>query len=141
MHKLLVAVDGSDSSNRALDYALRLAAECGGEIHLLNVNPDPLVYGEIQVYVPMERMVELQRQHSETVLGPAVRKADAAGVRQTSEIATGDAASVISECAIKQKCDGIIMGTRGMGAVGNLLLGSVATKVVHLATVPVTLVK
>ncbi|MFN5167526.1 MAG: universal stress protein [Pseudomonadota bacterium] len=37
--------------------------------------------------------------------------------------------------------DGIVMGSRGMGALGNLAFGSVATKVVHLADVPVTLVK
>ena len=38
-------------------------------------------------------------------------------------------------------CDGIVMGTRGMGAIGNLVMGSVATKVVHLTKLPVTLVK
>lgn len=47
----------------------------------------------------------------------------------------------IAEFASENACDEIIMGTRGMGAVGNLVLGSVATKVVHLATVPVTLVR
>jgi nucleotide-binding universal stress UspA family protein len=38
-------------------------------------------------------------------------------------------------------CDGIVMGTRGMSAVGNLVMGSVATKVIHLTKLPVTLVK
>ena len=52
-----------------------------------------------------------------------------------------DAATTIARRADSLQCEGIVMGTRGMGAIANLLLGSVAAKVVHLANVPVTLVK
>lgn len=142
MRRLLVAIDGSDNSARALDHAIALArASAGLELHLLNVHPDPIVYGEIQVYVPMERMLELQRRDGETVLAPAAERARAAGVPHEVHIRRGDAAAVIAQSADDLKCDAIVMGTRGMGAVGNLLLGSVATKVVRLAHVPVTLVK
>ena len=48
--------------------------------------------------------------------------------------------SIVS-CAETLGCDGIVMGTRGMGAIGNLVAGSVATKVIHLTKLPVTLVK
>jgi nucleotide-binding universal stress UspA family protein len=65
----------------------------------------------------------------------------ASGVPYTSEILVGETASLIVSSAEQHGCDGIVMGTRGMGAIGNLVMGSVATKVVHLSRLPVTLVK
>lgn len=141
MLKLLIAIDGSEGADRALDYALRLAKEGEIELAVLNVRADPVVYGEIQVYVPVDRLIELEVQRSEALLAPAVEKIRSADVRYTSEVEPGDAATVIARRAETLGCDGIVMGTRGMGPISNLLLGSVAAKVVHLATVPVTLVK
>ena len=48
---------------------------------------------------------------------------------------------LIADSAEREGCDAIVMGTRGMGSIGSLMLGSVATKVVHLTKLPVTLVK
>jgi len=142
MHKLLLAFDGSESASRALEYALKLAREHGPiQLHLLTVHPEPVIYGEIQVYVPKERMEELQRQHSEDILRPALERAKAVDISHTSEIVIGETAPMIIKKAEEHNCDCIVMGTRGMGAVGNLVLGSVATKVVHLTKLPVTLVK
>jgi nucleotide-binding universal stress UspA family protein len=141
MGKLMVPIDGSEASIRALEHAIALAKGRGVELSLLNVHPDPIVYGEIQVYVPMDRLLEEQRKHSEALLAPAMQKVKTAGVPHTIEIESGDAATTIARRADTLKCDGIVMGTRGMGAIANLLLGSVAAKVVHLANVPVTLVK
>ena len=53
----------------------------------------------------------------------------------------GSAATEIIAYAVEHDCDAIVMGTRGMSAIGSLVMGSVAQKVVHLAPVPVTLVK
>jgi nucleotide-binding universal stress UspA family protein len=142
MRNLLVAIDGSETSIRALEHAIALARERSGlELNLLNVHPDPIVYGEIQIYVPMDKLLEEQRKHSETLLAPAAEKAKGAGVAYTTEIESGDAATTIARRADALGCEGIVMGTRGMGAIATLLLGSVAAKVVHLANVPVTLVK
>lgn len=142
MHRLLVAIDGSENAARALNYALTLAKEIGPvELHLVTVHPEPVIYGEIQVYVTREKMEELQRRHSEDILRPAEEAAKTAGVSYTSEIVVGDVAPMIVSRAEERKCDGIVMGTRGMGAIGNLVMGSIATKVVHLTKLPVTLVK
>lgn len=142
MLKLLVAIDGSPSSARALDYAIKLAKKIDGcTLHLVTVHPEPVIYGEIQVYVPKEKMEELQRKHSEDFLNPALERVRAAGVAHTGEVLTGETAAAITERAQELACDSIVMGTRGMGAIGNLVLGSVATKVVHLTQLPVTLVK
>jgi nucleotide-binding universal stress UspA family protein len=142
MRKILVPVDGSENALRALSYALELAKENKAiGLHLLTVHQEPIIYGEIQVYVSREKMEELQRNHSMDILQPAVDAAKAAGVSYTSEILVGDTASMIVKRADELNCDGIVMGTRGMSAVGNLVMGSVATKVVHLTKLPVTLIK
>ena len=72
---------------------------------------------------------------------PSAPDAEAAGRRVTLHVRVGTAASEIADCAAEQGCDAIVMGSRGLGAVGGLVLGSVAHKVAHLAPVPVTLVK
>jgi nucleotide-binding universal stress UspA family protein len=142
MHKLLVAIDGSASATHALEFALGLAKRKDPvTLHLLTVRPEAPVYGEIQVYVSQERMDELQSQHSLDILQPAIELAKASGVPCTSEVAVGEIARTIARRAEELECDGIVMGTRGMGGIGSLVMGSIATKVVHLAKVPVTLVK
>lgn len=142
MRKALVPIDASENSKRALAFAIAcLGKDQSGELHLVTAHEAPVVYGEIAVYVTEAKMAELQRQEAEAVLQPAIEMAKAAGITFTTEVLVGDIASSIARCADEKGCDGIVMGTRGMGAIGNLVLGSVATKVVHLANVPVTLVK
>ena len=142
MHRFLVAIDGSDHAQRALGYALRLAKESGPiELHLLTVQPEPNVYGEVQVYITHERMAQLQRQHSEDILAPAVAAAKKAGVVHESEIIVGNSAAVIAKRAEELGCDGIVMGTQDGMRWAVSLMGSVALKVIHLTNLPVTLVK
>ena len=142
MAKLCVCIDGSESSLNALEHALHRTKECSStSLHLITVHPEPVLYGEIAVYVTRERMAELQRLHSADILRPAEELAKKAGVTFTTEILVGDIAPMLAKRAEELGCDEIIMGTRGMGAIGNLVMGSVATKVVHLASIPVTLVK
>jgi len=142
MRRLLVPFDGSDNELRALRYAIALVRETGAaSIHVVTAHEESLVYGEIAVYVTHEKMAELQRQHSEAVLGAAEQLLKEAAAPYTKEILVGNIAEVIARRADELHCDGIAMGTRGMTAVGNLVLGSVATKVIHFANAPLTLVK
>lgn len=142
MQKILVPIDGSECAMRALDYAIKLAKQHGPlELHLVTVHPEPVIYGEIQVYVSQDKMQELQRKHCEDILRPAVEAAGNAGVTFTSEILTGETASEIVRRTGELGCDRIVMGTHGRGAIGALVMGSIAMKVVHLSEVPVTLVK
>ena len=142
MRKLLVPFDGSDNAMRALEYAIRLAKEYGPmELAIVYAQEPPLIYGEVAIYLPEEKAREFQRQHGEAILRPAVEKVRQAGLAFTSHTLVGDVAESIVSCAENQSCDAIVMGTRGMRAIGNLVLGSVATKVVHLTKLPVKLVK
>ena len=66
---------------------------------------------------------------------------DAAGVANTLHVEHGEPGEIIGAFAQQRNCDLIVMGTRGMGVIGNLTLGSIATKVIHAVAMPVTLVK
>jgi nucleotide-binding universal stress UspA family protein len=142
MRKLLVPVDGSESSMRALRYAIGLAQSNGPvSLHIVTAHEEAIVFGEVAVYVTKEKIAELQRKQAEGPLNQAIQAVEAAGVQHTKEILVGPIAQKIASRAEELGCDGIVMGTRGMSALGGLVLGSVATKVVHLAKIPVTLVK
>jgi len=142
MRKLLVPFDGSDSAMRALEHAIRLARGTEPvELVIVYAHQPPIIYGEIAMYLPEEKAEEVLRAHSEGILQPAIEKAKAAGVSFTSKVLIGEIAKSIVSCAEASGCDGIVMGTRGMSAISNLVMGSVATKVIHLTKLPVTLVK
>ena len=142
MKKILVPFDGSENAIRALRFAMQLCRECGQPaVHLVYAHTEPLLYGEVAVYVPKAKMEELQRQHGDGVLGVGEEILREAGVTYTREILIGPIAAAIVNRAEELGCDAIVMGTRGMTPIGGLVMGSVAMKVIHLASVPVTLVK
>ena len=139
--KLLLAVDGSDCSNRAVDYLIKLlkSYKDGVELHLLNVQGP--VSGNVSSFISGDAINKFHQEEAMKELQGAMRKLDAAKVTYRHHIGVGEPAEVIAGYAGEKGCDQIIMGTRGMGSVSNLVLGSVATKVIHLAPVPVLLVK
>jgi len=142
MPKVLVAFDGSESALRAVRYSIALAEQNGAlSIHVVTVHEDPVIYGEIAVYVSVEKMRQLQRQHCESVIAPAEELLKNAWVPYTIEILVGRIAETIARHAVELGCDRVVMGTHGLTAIGSLGMGAVATKVIHLATMPVTLVK
>ena len=142
MLKLLVATDGSDNANRAIDHVIKQASRYREpvEVHLLNVQ-HPVAGVNIKLFVSHEDLNAYYRDEGIAALKSAREKLDAAGIKHAFHIGVGNPAEVIVQYAGDKQCEQIVMGSRGMGAVSNLVLGSVATKVIHLANVPVLLVK
>jgi nucleotide-binding universal stress UspA family protein len=142
MAKLLVPVDGSENSLRAVDFVIKKAGWYREpvEIHLLNVQP-PIVSGNVTMFISQDQLNDYYQEEGLKALEPARAKLDGAQVPYQHHILVGDPAEMIARFARERGCDQILMGTRGLGAIGSLLLGSVATKVIHLADVPVLLVK
>lgn len=143
MLKVLVPVDGSDCSGRAVDHLIKQlgAFKDGVEIHLLNVQ-HPIPYGSrVSSVVGHDTVTQYHQEEGMAALQPARHKLDGAKVKYHHHIGVGDEADIISQYAKDKGCDQILMGTRGMGSISSLLLGSVATKVIHLSPVPVLLVK
>ena len=138
--KLLVPVDGSEHSLHAVRYAIGRVREAQGEVLVLHVEP-PVSYEEMRVYVMREEAEKIRREACERVLASATKLLDEAKVPYSAHLREGEIAPTIARFAEAEKVDEVILGTRGMGAVGELLLGSVAHRVVHLVRVPVTLVR
>ena len=141
MKNILVAVDGSGAALRAVKEAIGLARTAGGSIRLVHAHEEPLIYGEIAVYVPREKMAALQRKHSEDILQAAEAELKAAGVKYSAEVLSGPIGQTIAEHAERQGCDLIVMGRHGRSAVSDVLVGSVAMKVLHATRLPVLLVR
>jgi nucleotide-binding universal stress UspA family protein len=142
--RILLAVDGSPSSLDAvmtfvkhLDWfrdpppAVRLVT-----VHL----PVPKVGGMSKV-VSHEMIEKHYREEGEKAQADAIKLLETAKVKHSTVVLVGQPAESIVAEADKDRCDLIYMGTRGLGAVSNLFMGSVATKVLHLSKVPVILVK
>ena len=143
---MLIPVDGSDNSLRAVDAACQqLAYGQPVTIHVLNVQP-PINSRIVNTHLSQDLIDRFQQELGETALESARARLHEAGIRCTSHVEVGDVAQTIARYVRDLHCDQVIMGTRGLGsgavgAISGLLLGSIATKVLHLVDVPVTLVK
>ncbi|HYD61069.1 MAG TPA: universal stress protein [Noviherbaspirillum sp.] len=140
MRKILVPVDASESAKHAARYAASLASDNPAiQLHLLNVQ-EPFEVGA-NAYLSLQEAKAIQTAESQRVLQSAMEILDDAGVAYRADWRSGAIAPAIAAYADEIGCEAIVMGTRGLGPVGNLVMGSVANKVVHLVNVPVTLVK
>jgi nucleotide-binding universal stress UspA family protein len=143
MLKLLVPVDGSECADRAVDHLIKNLASYkdGAEIHLLNVQHSMPYGSRVSSVVGQDKIDQYHHEEGMAALKTSMQKLDAAKIKYQYHIGVGDEAPTIANYAKQKHCDQIFMGTRGLGSVSNLLLGSVATKVIHLTEVPVVLVK
>ncbi|HJV26561.1 MAG TPA: universal stress protein [Aromatoleum sp.] len=141
MLKILVPIDGSDNSNRALDHLLTLHANHSElDIHLLNVQI-PIDSGHARMFVSHDDIEGWHREEGQKALASARARLDAAGIPYTPHIAVGHVADTIVRYAAEHHFDKILMGTHGGGGLLQTLLGSVAKAVLERSPVPVTLVK
>jgi len=111
------------------------------ELHLAYVHlPVPTLGGLIKP-IGHEALQRYYREEGEDALRGAKKQFDRAKLASTMHVMVGPIAETLAGEAKRLKCDLIIMGTRGMGAVSGMLLGSVATKTVHLAPCPIVLIR
>ena len=141
--KILTPVDGSPASLRAVDFALEmLSRNPGGSLVLLHVqNLGSIDIAGASAVMPPDWIQDAASQASAQALKGALSKCKAAGIEFKPIARAGRTATTIAEIAREEGVGQIVMGTRGLGGVQGLLLGSVATQVIHLAEVPVTLIK
>ena len=140
--KILLAIDGSDASQRALDSLVGHVQwfRDKPEVHLLHVHL-PVPVGLAVHHVSQDALDRYYREEGETVLAEARKRLDREGLPVTQHIHVGHPAEIIVRLAEELGCELICLGTHGRGAVAGVLLGSVAGKVLHLARTPVLLAK
>ena len=142
LQRILVPVDGSNYSDKAVSLAMRLAREHGAEIMFCNA----IDYAGIASETAMAGAVDLAGTFAslddgaKELLLSASARALAASCRCKAYRLEGRAAAAIVTFAIEAEVDAIVMGTRGLGGLPHLLLGSTAEGVLRTATVPVFVV-
>jgi len=150
MKKVLVAVDGSDKSLEAADYAMSIANKEGAQLIILNVlDTEPWFYGQSANGWAAED--ELRKVYAdeilerEKILAKIKEKAEKINIQSKTEVLTypqtTTTAAAIVNYAEKEKVDLITIGTRGRTGIRRMLLGSVASAVVTYAHCPVMVVK
>jgi len=142
MLKLLLPVDGSESSVRATEALIKMLAwyKERPAIDVVTVHlPVPRLPNMSRV-VSDEAIERYYAEESDAMLASSTKVLDAASVTYTVHKLVGPVAETIVDHARKSGCDMIFMGTRGMTALSNMVMGSVATKVLHLARIPVVLI-
>ena len=143
MLKILLAADGSESASRAAQKLIETAGWYKEplEVELVTVHlPLPQVGGFAGSVVSHDMVEKYYSEEGGKALAPVRKLLEAAGIRYVPHILVGEIAPSLTGHAQKAGCKMIYMGTRGMSAVSNLVIGSVATKVLHLSTVPVVLI-
>jgi nucleotide-binding universal stress UspA family protein len=137
--KILVPVDGSGHALTALRFALARAARDGSEVHVLNVRtPVPQAVSD---FVRRENIDSFYREEAEADLTAARALLKDSGAPGKVAVLIGSPADAIAQYVRDNAVTEVIMGRRGLGRLAGLLMGSVATQVLHLVDVPVTLVK
>jgi nucleotide-binding universal stress UspA family protein len=141
MFRILVAVDGSESSDRAVAHLLKKLQwyKEAVEVHLLNVQPALPV--DVSRFISADQLEAFHREQGKAALASAQAILEGAKVGNVSHIGIGEPAHVIAHYAKEKAIDQIVMGTRGLGSVAGLVMGSVTTKVVSLTDIPVLLIK
>ncbi len=137
-HRIVVAIDGSAHSYRALEYARSLAKCMGASLWLVHAFPST---SDLLGMEEHARLVARRMSAGQAILDDARARLGETDLEVHEELLEGPAAEAILRVAQVRNADLIVMGTRGLGALGGLLLGSVSNKVIQKAPCPVMLVR
>src|SRR5690554_3445401 len=141
MKRILLPVDGPDPALRAVKAAIEAVVErtIRPEVHLVTVQA-PIVSGNVTRFFTAEMIESYYQEEGETALVSARQELNNAGIEFKEQVIVGPIAQTIVRYTEDHDCDHIFMGTRGLGSVTSMVLGSVTNKVLSLSPVPVTLV-
>lgn len=137
---ILVPVDGSDNSYRALDAALILSEKLGSNVTVIHVMEEvPITH--IGSEKLLNELLEAYKKENQDILSKCSEIATQKGLTINTFLLQGNPASVILDFSKKEKFDILIMGGRGLGKFKELILGSVSSKIVHHSPCAVLLIR
>ena len=139
MRKILVPVDGSENSRRALEHATSMAV-AGDALTLVQVIevPPTLYIGSQKL---LNEIMGKFKEDSVRILDQSRALAQKSGVAVDAVTLEGDTAQGIVDYAQNENFDMIVMGSRGLGKLKEIVLGGVSSKVLQRAKCPVLIVK
>ncbi|RDJ99765.1 universal stress protein [Paraburkholderia lacunae] len=142
---ILVAVDGSEASKRAVDEGIRMAKLSGGKLTAVYVLDQSAAFTYAGACDP-HLLTDTARQVGRGFLDEACAKMQALGVAGDSEIVetqgiAEDIASCLARCAERRGAELVVMGTHGRRGMRRMVIGSVAERFVRHATCPVLLIR
>ena len=142
MLRVLLPVDGSESAARATQELIKTLGWYKEQprIDLLAVHPRVPQFPNMRVVISDGMLDRYYTEECEAMLAPSKKALDAAGVKYVAYRLVGSIAETIVDQAKQLDSTMIYMGTRGMTALSNMLLGSTTTRVLHLAHIPVVLI-
>jgi nucleotide-binding universal stress UspA family protein len=137
---ILVAIDGSEASQRAFDRALDIARAGNASLHAVYVVETGL-FSSLPADNTVEIMYNVLKKEGESVLSKAKGKAATSAVTLTTHVKFGHAGSEVISLAEKINADLIIVGSHGKSQTDRLLIGSVSTFVVTHSKVSTMVVR
>lgn len=137
--KLIVGVDGSDASLVALRWAAGLAGQIGAPLIVVHVRHTPTIWAEnASAFAALEPYLGQLQDEASTRSAEILSES---GLPVTFEVRDGDPAEQLNRAATEMHADLIVVSGHGYRGLDRLLLGSVSTRLVHTASVPVTVVR
>ena len=137
MKTIMIATDGSEQADAALDVAIEIARDAGAALAVLAVQPARAVGrgGAAPAILEVE-----QQGGTQHIADAAVTSAAAAGVKATPHTAHGDVVDCICDASRSLSADLLVIGSRGHGTLSGALLGSVSHALIKRSQIPVTIV-
>jgi nucleotide-binding universal stress UspA family protein len=136
--KILVPLDGSENSMRALEIAVQIAKKFNGKITLINIySVSTFAITPTQVY----KYVQAIRKYGDTILTNAKKRVNAEGVKVETLLREGHIVEEILKTVREGDFDLVVIGARGISRIKEILIGSVSDGVTKHASCPVLVVK
>jgi nucleotide-binding universal stress UspA family protein len=139
--KILVATDGSQYSDKAVDVAISLAKVFNSSLYIIHVVEEDKVAMATSAMPIMVSIIDDMVKAGNEILSKAKARAVDMGVNAETILARGNAADKILETAERLNVDLIVVGSRGLRGLARFLLGSVSEKVARHSNKPVLIVK
>ncbi len=136
--RILVPVDGSELSFKALDVGARLASVMGSGLHVINVFSMPSFSATATEIHALE---ESKIQERKWVIDRALKAGKTAGVKVKAELLAGNPAEKMLGYIEREKIDLVIMGSSGLGQLQSMVMGSTTYKISHNARCAVLIIK
>jgi nucleotide-binding universal stress UspA family protein len=137
-HRIIVAVDGSDHSMQAVVYAREIAEKFGAALLIVHAYPHT---SDLFGYSEFNKFVSKRKAKGQEIIDRARELLAKSELHISEELLEAPEAEAILAVAESQKADLIVLGSRGLGALGGMVFGSVSRKVGHHAKCAVMMVK